>query len=91
MVPKVYKQGVGPLPDGAVLVDRNTKWGNHYYIGRHGTREEVIAKFEKWLRDHPSQMRAVREQLRGKDLVCHCAPLPCHADVLLRIANDLTE
>ena len=23
------------------------------------------------------------EELRGKDLVCWCAPLPCHADILL--------
>jgi hypothetical protein len=90
-VPKVYKNGAGPIPEGAVLVDRTTKWGNHYRIGTHGTREEVIAKFETWLRMHPSQMRIVREALAGKDLVCHCAPLPCHADVLLRIANELPE
>lgn len=30
----------------------------------------------------------VREQLAGKDLMCWCAPdLPCHADVLLAVAN----
>ena len=26
-------------------------------------------------------------ELRGKDLVCWCAPLPCHADVLLELAE----
>jgi hypothetical protein len=26
-------------------------------------------------------------ELRGKDLVCWCAPKPCHGDVLLRLAN----
>ncbi|GAG87489.1 unnamed protein product, partial [marine sediment metagenome] len=26
-------------------------------------------------------------ELKGKDLVCWCAPLPCHADVLLELAN----
>jgi hypothetical protein len=26
--------------------------------------------------------------LRGLDLVCWCAPLPCHGDVLLRLANE---
>lgn len=86
---KVYKNGAGPLPTGCVLVDRKTKWGNHYRIGVHGTREEVIAKFEAWLRAHPSQMEAVRRELKGKDLVCHCAPLACHGDVLLRVANEL--
>lgn len=29
-------------------------------------------------------------ELKGKDLVCWCAPLACHADVLLKIANDET-
>ena len=29
--------------------------------------------------------------LRGKDLVCWCSPLPCHADVLLRMANEDIE
>ena len=26
-----------------------------------------------------------------KDLVCWCSPLPCHADVLLRPANEDIE
>lgn len=29
-----------------------------------------------------------RRELRGKVLGCHCFPLACHADVLLRVAND---
>jgi uncharacterized protein DUF4326 len=30
----------------------------------------------------------IRDQLAGRDLACWCSPdLPCHADVLLRIAN----
>ena len=31
----------------------------------------------------------VKQQLRGADLACYC-PLnePCHADVLLEVAND---
>lgn len=89
---KVYKNGAGSIPEGAVLVDRTTTWGNPYHIGRHGTREQVIAKFEAWVRGKPEMMRLVQDCLQGRDLVCHCAPLPCHADVLLRIANEpLTE
>jgi Domain of unknown function (DUF4326) len=34
-------------------------------------------------------MEAARRELAGKDLACWCAPgLPCHADVLLGIANQ---
>lgn len=32
-----------------------------------------------------------RQELRGKDLACWCAPLPCHADVLLKTANREEE
>lgn len=38
-----------------------------------------------------AQMRAEIEELRGKNLACWCAPgAPCHADVLLEIANRPT-
>lgn len=29
-------------------------------------------------------------ELKGKDLVCWCAPKPCHADILLKLANEAT-
>jgi hypothetical protein len=29
----------------------------------------------------------IKRELKGKDLICFCAPKPCHADVLLEIAN----
>ena len=29
----------------------------------------------------------VFDELRGRDLVCFCAPLPCHGDLLRRLAN----
>jgi hypothetical protein len=32
------------------------------------------------------------EDLRGKDLACWCSlDSPCHADILLRLANELPE
>jgi len=33
------------------------------------------------------ELLAALPELRGKDLVCWCSPLPCHADVLLELAN----
>ncbi|MEM2159611.1 MAG: DUF4326 domain-containing protein [Candidatus Nitrosotenuis sp.] len=30
---------------------------------------------------------AAQAELRGRDLVCYCAPLECHGDILLAIAN----
>ena len=38
----------------------------------------------RWLRLQPDLMAALHE-LVGRDLVCWCAPLPCHGSVLLRL------
>ena len=77
-------------PEGAVYVGRPTKWGNPFSIyecggGDYG-RGAAIACFRHNLTD--AQKEAARAELRGKDLMCWC-PLnkPCHADVLLEIAN----
>ena len=70
----------------SVYVGRPTKWGNPYHMGIHGTREEVIQRYRDWLLDNEELMRSLSE-LRGRDLSCWCAPLPCHADVLLELAN----
>ncbi len=71
---------------GGVYVGRPSKWGNPFVIGRDGTRAEVIEKYRHWLLGQPSLLTALGE-LRGKDLACWCAPLACHADVLLELAN----
>lgn len=70
-----------------IRIDRSTKWGNPFRIGRDGTREEVIAKYEAWIQTQPALMAALPE-LRGKVLGCWCAPRACHGDVLSRLAND---
>lgn len=79
---------VGKLLEGATYVGRPTKWGNPYEIGRDGTREEVIRKYEELLRSSPRMMEEVKSELRGRSLICWCHPSPCHAEVLLRIANE---
>lgn len=51
------------------------------------TREESIKKYEEWLKNQPELM-AQLPKLKGQVLGCWCSPLPCHADVLVRLAND---
>ena len=80
------RAGAKSAPAGAVYVGRPTKWGNPFVEGKDGTREEVIAKFREHCVETGLWMDAMKE-LRGKDLVCWCAPLACHADVLLAFAN----
>ncbi len=69
-----------------VYIGRPSKWGNDYIIGRDGTREECIRKFRIALERSPEKLQALSE-LRGKTLGCWCAPLPCHGDVLMEMAN----
>mgnify|MGYP003424329969 CR=1 FL=1 len=71
-----------------VYIGRPSKFGNRFVIGQHGSRADVIAKYEAWLMSQPALVEAAKRELRGKNLVCWCAPLACHGDVLLRIANS---
>jgi len=83
------------MPEGAIVVTRPTKWGNPYPLkAAHDALSAliVVAKFEEWLANDPDGRQiaaAAKRELRGHDLACFCdLDEPCHADVLLRIAND---
>jgi Domain of unknown function (DUF4326) len=83
--PRVLNRKTTDQLAGAIYVGRPTKWGNPFVIGRDGTRGEVIARYAVYL--HASGLIDMIDELRGLDLVCWCAPEPCHADVLVRYAN----
>lgn len=85
---RVHNKYKNTAPPSAVYIGRPTKWGNPFVIGKDGTREDVIRKYEDWVVTQPHLMQALHE-LRGKDLVCFCAPQGCHGDVLLRLANEV--
>ncbi|KQT22616.1 DUF4326 domain-containing protein [Roseiarcaceae bacterium H3SJ34-1] len=69
-----------------VYIGRPSKWGNPFVIGRDGSRAEVIAKYRAWIVAQPALMNAL-DELRVRDLVCCCAPLACHGDELIDLAN----
>lgn len=73
--------------DNIVFIGRPSKWGNPFVIGRDGTRAQVIELYRAYLNARPNMKEAARRELAGKDLVCYCAPLACHGDVLNEIAN----
>ena len=82
------------MPANAIYVGRPTVWGNPYVVGSelmNGetlTAEKAVELYEQHLADNFSE-RDIRHCLHDKDLVCWCAlDEPCHADVLLRIANS---
>lgn len=80
------KRQFADLPRGSVYVGRPSVWGNPFLVGRDGNRTAVIRKYETYITTRPLLLKRLH-MLRGKNLVCWCAPLPCHADVLLRLAN----
>lgn len=83
------KHTAGSYAD-AVYIGRGSKWGNPFRIGIDGDRAAVIAKYETWLRRQHHLLRAL-DELRGRNLLCFCAPKVCHGDLLLRLANASRE
>jgi hypothetical protein len=48
----------------------------------------AVEAYRAHLADRPDLVEAARTELAGRDLACWCAPdMPCHADVLLELAN----
>jgi len=72
-----------------VYVGRGSKWGNPYKVSNETTPEEAVRLFKKYIK-HRYWLNV--DDLWGKNLACWC-PLdqPCHADVLLELANEEIE
>lgn len=85
------------MPENTVYVGRPTFWGNPNEVvnGNYALAVALYRTLFSPFQNNPGvidmclymRSRAVRD-LRGKNLACWC-PLdkPCHADVLLEIAN----
>lgn len=90
------------MPANTISVTRPGRWGNPLKLKpgtvTANTREDVILSYRKWLDGSnnigiiPPTYEEIREQLAGKNLACFCKlGSPCHADVLLEIANSYKE
>ena len=80
------------MPENTIYVGRGSKFGNPFKVGEYRlqTVERVVEVYRKYLEDGMLDVTVeqVRRELRGKDLACWCKEgAPCHADVLLEIAN----
>lgn len=72
---------------------RVTGFDRHWYptSGKVAQRFAVWA-FRRWVKTELGRRQFPAEQLRGKNLACWCKPeQPCHADVLLELANAPDE
>ena len=78
--PKEYR----PHKD-AVYVGRPTVWGNPFN-GK--DRIKNINDFRVYALKRLSKDPKWLDPLKGKDLVCWCAPNDCHADVILELIEN---
>lgn len=87
-------QAANGLP--AVNVARPSRWGNPFIIGKDvSSAAEAVKEFRSLTAPHPPHvvplymgLDDIARDLRGKNLACWCKPgAPCHADVLLELAN----
>lgn len=70
-----------------VYIGRPSKWGNPFVIGRDGDRDEVVRKYELWIKTQSHLMAAIPELL-DKTLACWCSPQSCHGDVLVKLVEE---
>jgi uncharacterized protein DUF4326 len=86
---KLYNKHHKDAPKDAVYIGRGSKWGNPFPIQYKGrTRKESISLFRKKVDDDEEFRKQIKEELRGKDMVCFCSPKECHGDYLMYIANE---
>ena len=92
MIQVLSVRGRGGVRPCGEYVGRPSALGNPFLVGRDGTRADVITRDRRWLRAQWRRGGAVRQELERlattyqRDgqltLLCWCAPLPCHADVI---------
>jgi len=84
---KIYKLGPNDVYIGRGGKGQNGYFGNPF---TGGTRSENIAQFRTYfshrMATDPEFKRRV-DAMKGKRLVCFCAPLPCHGEVYAEYLN----
>ena len=84
------------MPEGTVKVDRTTRWGNPFTPADCGSIAAAVARHTQWMQGAatapdgrtPPETSEIRRELGGRNLGCWCTlDGPCHADLLLEIAN----
>lgn len=80
--------------DGKRYPPESSFFANPYKIGRDGTREEVIAKYKRYMikkinDDKTDTVKKELLSLKNKNLGCWCYPNKCHGNVLIELIDTL--
>lgn len=74
------------MPANTIYVGRPSRYGNPYDWREYG-REQAVQMYKYYL--NTADRLIIAHELAGKNLACWCAlDEPCHADILLEIANS---
>lgn len=74
-----------------IYIGRGSKWGNPFVMKNRSEEERtlVIKLYAKWImKPEQKHLLDALEELRGKVLGCHCAPLACHGNVLIALLEE---
>ena len=76
-------------------IGRGSPLGNPFVMGKDGTREEVISKFQNWIIEAIQkgneeiiiELKRLHSlaQKTPINLICFCAPKACHGDIIKKI------
>lgn len=82
------------MPPNTIYVGRPSKFHNPFGGSKHFGPYTQVGLFKDYLAGNlvsypdPPSIEEIRKELKGKNLACWCSlDKPCHADVLLWIAN----
>jgi hypothetical protein len=79
--------------DGKRFPQNNSIFANPFKISKDETREQVIDKYEDYIREiinNDANIKSELLALKNKNLGCWCAPEPCHGHVLLNLISEFT-
>lgn len=85
--PRVLNVHHDVIPARSVNIRSPSVYANPFE-GKFLTHDEDIDAFEKWFDTNFFLKDLVKKALRGRSLVCTCAPARCHGDILLKVANQ---
>ena len=69
---------------------QESKWANPYRISKTNSREQVVLRFEEYIRSNSLLLKDLN-QLKGKTLGCWCSPQLCHGEVLQKLLQEITS
>ncbi len=85
---------------GVVFIDKKrfpstpSPFCNPFKDGKDGTREEIIQKYEIYIREkleNSVELRSMLLEMKNKKLGCWCKPLSCHGDVLIKLIEEYSK